>query len=199
MTVYDNARELESNLPTFLTQEVETGYEVIVVDESSTDDTDDVLKRFKQSHPYLYTTFLPKPDHNVVRRRLALTIGVKAAKNEWIILSDIQAVPNTEDWLKEVSDAIGGSTRAMVGYFRKKGLLLETFDDIGQTRQVISKAERKKAYGHRGKRLKYLRGKYDFIAVRREDAHDILKYFEQSISLRRLLGLRLSIACHNLF
>ena len=44
MTVYDQAHDLEENLPAFLTQEYEPGYEVIVVDESSTDNTEDVLK-----------------------------------------------------------------------------------------------------------------------------------------------------------
>ena len=37
MTVYDQAGELEENLPAFLQQEYEPGFEVIVVDESSTD------------------------------------------------------------------------------------------------------------------------------------------------------------------
>ena len=41
MTVYDQAGELEENLPAFLQQEYEPGYEVIVVDESSTDRSGD--------------------------------------------------------------------------------------------------------------------------------------------------------------
>ena len=82
MTVYDHAHELEEHLPAFLTQEYEPGYEVIVVDESSTDETDDVLKLQKQSYPHLYTTFLPKPNRNITRLKLALTIGVKAAKKD---------------------------------------------------------------------------------------------------------------------
>ena len=60
MTVYDHARELEEHLPAFLTQEYEPGYEVIVVDETSTDETPDVLKLFKNDYPHLYSTFLPK-------------------------------------------------------------------------------------------------------------------------------------------
>lgn len=198
LTVYDQARELESQLPALLTQDYEPGYEVIVVDESSTDDTDDVLKLLKQEHPHLYSTFLPKPNRNITRQRLALTIGVKAAKNEWIIFTDVHFSPDA-GWLKEVSEALDSTTDMMLGYMRKKGLRLEAFEDIMQASRYVRKAERKRADGHRGRRLKYLRGKYDFIVVRKEEAHNLLKYFEHKISWWRLLGLRLSVFFSHLF
>ena len=129
MAVYEKARELEESLPDFLTQAYEPGYEVIVVDESSTDDTEDVLKLFKQEHPQLYTTFLPKPNLNITRRRLALSIGVKAAKNEWVIFTDINAKPTSSEWLKELAEFINGSSEVILGYFRKKGTKLQIFDE----------------------------------------------------------------------
>ena len=199
MAVYEKASELKESLPDFLMQAYEPGYEVIVVDESSTDDTEDVLKLFKQNYPQLYTTFLPKPNRDIVRRRLALSIGVKAAKNEWVIFTDINAKPTSAEWLKELSEFINGSSKVMLGYYRKKGTQLQIFDEVWEANKQIRKAERKRADGHEGKRLKYLRGKYDFIVVRRDHAHDLLKFFEQDISLRHLLGLRLSIICHNLW
>ena len=198
MAVYEKARELEESLPDFLTQAYEPGYEVIVVDESSTDNTEDVLKLFKQEYPHLYTTFLPKPNRNITRRRLALSIGVKASKNEWVIFTDINSKPTSLEWLKELAEFINDTSKVMLGYFRKKGTRLQIFDEVREASRQIRKAERKQADGHEGKRLKYLRGKYDFIVVRQDYAHDLLKFFEQDISLRRLLGLRLSIMCHNL-
>ena len=197
MAVCDNAHELEENLPAFLTQTYEPGFEVIVVDESSTDNTEDVLKLFKNDYPQLYTTFLPKPDRNITRRKLALTIGVKAAKNEWVILTDIHTTPPSEEWLKEIADCIDSTTEAMIGYYRKKGTKIQLFEDISQTRRLIRKAERKRADGHKGKHLKYLRGKYDFLVVKTSKAHDLLKFFEQKVSFRRLLGLRLAVMCQN--
>ena len=47
ITTYDDARKIEENLPVFLEQEYEPGYQVIIVDMSSTDDTADVLKSLK--------------------------------------------------------------------------------------------------------------------------------------------------------
>ena len=200
MTVYDNGKDLEENLPAYLTQQYEPGYEVIVVDESSTDDTDDVLKLMKQQYPHLYTTFLPKPDIHLVRKRLALTIGVKAAKNEWIIFTDIKAFPQDNTWLQTIADNLSSASDIMLARYNKKGeLVMYTFGGIEEVSNYVVKGERQRADGHKGTRLRKLRGKYDFIVVRTDHAHELLKLFEQHVGMGRLLGIRLSIFFHNLF
>ena len=199
MTVFDNGSDLEQNLPAFLTQTYEPGYEVIVVDESSTDHTDDVLKLMKQQYPHLYTTFLPKPDIHLVRKRLALTIGVKAAKNEWIIFSDIKAFPEDNTWLQTIADNLGNASGIMLARYRKGELIMHNFERLEEVSNYVIKGERQRADGHRGSRLKKLRGKYDFIVVRADEAHELLKLFEQHVGFARLLGLRLSIFFRNLF
>ena len=199
MTVFDNGSSIEQNLPAYLTQQYEPGYEVIVVDESSTDNTDDVLKLLKQQYPHLYSTFLPKPDIHLVRKRLALTIGVKAAKNEWVIFSDINAFPENDTWLQTINDNLGDSSPIMLARYKKGDLIMRTFEDIEEVSNYIIKGERQRADGHKGSHLRKLRGKYDFIVVRTDEAHELLKLFEQKISLGRLLRLRLSIFFKNLF
>ena len=199
MTVFDNGSDLEQHLPAFMTQVYEPGYEVIVVDESSTDQTDDVLKLMKQQYPHLYSTFLPKPDIHVVRKRLALTIGVKASKNEWIIFSDINAFPQDDNWLQTIADNLGDTTGIMLGRYKKGELTTRLFEDIEAVSDYIVKGERQRADGHKGSRLRKLRGKYDFVVVRADEAHELLKYFEQPIGFGRLLGLRTRIMFRNLF
>lgn len=199
MTVYDNGKDLEENLPAYLSQQYEPGYEVIVVDESSTDNTDDILKLLKQQYPHLYTTFLPKPDIHRIRKRLALTIGVKAAKNERIIFSNINAFPQDETWLQTIADNLGNASGIMLGCYQKGELKMRLFDDLESVSDYIIKSERQRADGHKGTHLKNLRGKYDFIVVRTAEAHELLKRFDQSVGFGRLLGLRLSILFQNLF
>lgn len=199
MTVFDNGNELEQHLPAFLTQQYEPGYEIIVVDESSTDNTDDVLKMMKQQYPHLYSTFLPKPDIHVTRKRLALTIGVKASKNEWIILSDIYSFPQSATWLQDISDNLVEESGIMLGYYKKGELKMRLFEDMESASDYIIKGERQRADGHKGTRMRKLRGKYDFIVVKADKAHELLKYFEQPVGFCRLLSLRTSIFFRNIF
>jgi len=102
LTVHDNAEQISRNLPMLLNQQYE-GFEVIVVDESSNDDTADQLKLLKASNPHLYTTFIPESSHYLSRRKLALTLGVKAAKNEWVVFTDIDCVPDSPLWLQTLA------------------------------------------------------------------------------------------------
>ncbi len=199
MAVYEQASQLEANLPVFLTNTYESGYEVIVVDESSTDETDDVLKLLKQDHPNLYSTFIPKPNPHITRRKLALSLGIKAAKNEWIIITSIENAPAYEEWLKELSGVIDRTTEAVAGYYLKKGLRLQTFEDTDQTRSLVFKAERKRRKISKRRFLKFLCGRYDFIAVRRDKAYDVLSFFEQDASAIKLARLKLGVFFHQCF
>lgn len=199
MAVYEQASQLEANLPVFLTNTYESGYEVIVVDESSTDETDDVLKLLKQDHPNLYSTFIPKPNPHITRRKLALSLGIKAAKNEWVIITSIDNAPAYEEWLKELSGVIDRTTEAVAGYYLKKGLRLQTFEDTDQTRSLVVKAERKRRKISKRRFLKYLCGRYDFIAVRRDKAYDVLSFFEQDASALKLARLKLGVFFHQCF
>ena len=182
IAVHDQAQEIAQNLPVLLTQQYGNGddYEVIVVDESSTDETADVLKQLKTQYSHLYTTFLPKYQFQKNRRRLALTIGVKAARKEWLIFVDISTPPPSDLWLEELSQSAYAPTALMLGYInRKKGTVrLQTFDDIEKARHIISKTERARTHGHDGQWLRYLRGRYDFVVVGTNMGHDTLRLFE---------------------
>lgn len=199
MAVYEQASQLEANLPVFLTNTYKSGYEVIVVDESSTDETDDVLKLLKQDHLNLYSTFIPKPNPHITRRKLALSLGIKAAKNEWVIITSIENAPAYEEWLKELSGVIDRTTEAVAGYYLKKGLRLQTFEDTDQTRSLVVKAERKRRKISKRRFLKFLCGRYDFIAVRRDKAYDVLSFFEQDASALKLARLKLGVFFHQCF
>lgn len=98
ITTNDNAREIEEKLPLYLAQDYEADYQVIIVSCEGDGDTDDVMKRYA-SERRLYHTFIPKSSRYVSRKKLAITMGVKAAKYEWVLLTDIECRPAGKDWL----------------------------------------------------------------------------------------------------
>lgn len=182
ITAHDKGAELERNLPVLLSQKYEPGFEVIVVDESSTDNTDDVLTILKAGHSNLYTTFIPDSSHYLSRRKLALTIGIKAAKNEWIIMTDADCRPESENWLKAIAVHCTKDNDLVLGYtnYDKKAKPFHRFEQMLLSCYAMRKAVKGIAYRYNGnnlamrksvfmsnngfvKNLKYLRGEYDFI------------------------------------
>ena len=188
IVVHDEAELLKQNLPQFIAVAEETNAEVIIVDDMSSDETPDILNKMRSEHQLLYTTFLPQSVVvNPSRIRLALSVGVKAAKAQRLVIADIHRPPMSADWLTGLDDG-----EAALVYTSRKGALIHLIaDELSDLCAKIVKAERKGGKGHHGKWLKQQRGLYDAVAVNREQAYELIKLFDQPVSGWRLLGLRL--------
>ena len=198
MTIYNQAHDLEEGLPAFLKQEYEPGYEVIVVDESSTDETPDVLKLLKNEYKHLYSTFLPKPSAQTFRRKLALNIGIKASHHVYIIMANVNNPPADTDVFKAIAEVLDQKAELTLGYVTKKHIRLQPFDTVAEAEGHIRRLERKLKKVRERKYGNYIWGRYDFIIVRKECAIELLKLFEQKISPTKLFGIRLGILWENL-
>ena len=198
IVVHDQADTLERNLPQFLTVASASQGEVIVVDDSSTDETPDVLKRLKEGNAHLYTTFLPKSVPNKSRLQLALNIGAKAALSGRIVFADITRPPLVNEWLTGLAD---GAVTAV--YCRLKHgtpqVTHQMFDDMEEATDCLLKAERRGGGGHRGRWFRMRRGMYDAIAVNKEHTVEAIKLFDQRLSTGRKIRLGLSVFFKNLF
>lgn len=199
MTAYDQAYELKENLPVFLSQQYEPGYEVVVVDESSTDETADLLKLLKNDYPNLYTTFLPKSEGYALSKKQAYNIGVKAAKNDWLIFANANHPPVGDDVLQAISDSIDTTADLTLGYLTKKGIKLQAFVEVDSAKDHITRIERKLQKVRKRKRHHYRWGRYDFIVTRKQQAFDMLKYFELKPSFFARQAMRWRIFWKNLF
>ncbi len=182
IAAHDNAEELKVNLPLLLSQQYPAEFEVIVVDESSSDETDDVLTLLKNEYSNLYTTFIPQSSHYLSRRKLALTVGVKAARYEWIIFTDADCAPDTDQWLATMAQSCTVSNDIVIGYtnYDSESKAFYRFDQLLTALYSMRQATRKYAYRACGgnlavrkstfmksngflQNLKYLRGEYDFM------------------------------------
>ena len=198
IVVHDQAEALERNLPQFLTVASAAQGEVIVVDDSSADDTPNVLKPLKESNAHLYTTFLPKSVPNRSRLQLALNIGVKAALSDRIVFADITRPPLVSEWLTGLTE---GTVTAV--YCRLKHgtpqVTHQLFDDMEEAANTLLKAERRDGDGHRGRWFRMRRGMYDAIAVNKALTLDAIKLFDQRLTVGKKMQLGMSVFFKNMF
>jgi len=111
----NEADNLKKNLPIVLGQNY-INYEVIVVDDYSTDDTLNILKEIQKKHPQLSIitkdNFEDRPG-----KKAALAFAIKKAKNDILLFTDADCYPNSKDWLKQMSKHFGhDSVEIVLGY-----------------------------------------------------------------------------------
>lgn len=100
------ARNESFNLQTFLPAVLQQEYpehlwEVIVVNDGSTDDTGEILAQFQKTFKNLRTvTIAADAVKDLPGKKYALSQGVKAAKYDLLLLTDADCQPASDQWLK---------------------------------------------------------------------------------------------------
>ena len=119
---------LEKNLPSILEQDY-PDYEVIVVNDCSTDDTDLVIGKFIKKYKHLRTTSISEDKKFKHGKKLALTIGIKAAKSEHLIFTDADCKAESNKWLKLISRNFSKEKTIILGYgaYYSKNSLLNNY------------------------------------------------------------------------
>jgi len=105
IAAHNQATQLRRYLPEILEQDYER-FEVIVVDMISTDDTKDILERLEMQYANLRHTFVPASARDISIERLALTLGFRAAANEWVVITHPDCHPASSQWLRRLGETI---------------------------------------------------------------------------------------------
>ena len=97
----DHAEALETLLGKIFGQEYPSPMEVVVVNDGKSDEIKDVITRIRhlEHRDNLFLTFIPENLRNVSRRKLALTLGVKAAHNPVIVALTEESKLYSTQWL----------------------------------------------------------------------------------------------------
>jgi glycosyltransferase involved in cell wall biosynthesis len=123
------ARNEGNNLQRFLPLVLEQNYinyEVIVVNDGSCDDTENVIKDLQKVYNNLYITNIPQETRIISHKKLAITVGVKAAKNEILLFTDADCRPLTPDWITTMVRNFDENTEFVLGhgnYYRESSFI----------------------------------------------------------------------------
>ncbi len=121
----NEAENLKSLIPKLMEQDY-YDFEVSVALDRCSDDSLDIMKIFEKQYDNLKTVIIDElPDH-FSPKKYALTLGAKGASNEWLLFTDADCRPQSENWLSGFANQMTSDTDVLVGYApysRKNGLL----------------------------------------------------------------------------
>lgn len=155
----NESENLINNLPLILQQDYPS-YEVVVVNDCSEDDSQDILEKINEKYPHLHITQIKRDEKFVHGKKLALTIGIKAAKNEWLLLTDADCTPISDKWLSTMQRNFTDENAIVLGYGKyqtERGLLNSfiRFDTFFIAMQYLSYTMARLPYMGVGRNLAY--------------------------------------------
>lgn len=115
--VYNQAETLDVLLPCLFGQPYRGSFEIIVVDQISTDNTVEIIKRYRQANEHLRFTHVPPTSRNIELRKLAITLGVKAAHGEWVIVLSPDTSPLADTWLSYYAQSLTDDVDWVEAYY----------------------------------------------------------------------------------
>ncbi len=97
-----DADNLHRMLDRILGQDYPAAFEVIVVNEGESADVRDTVSMLRATHHNLYLTFTPEGVVNLSRKKLALTLGIKAARYDTVVLTTTAVDIESDSWLRRM-------------------------------------------------------------------------------------------------
>lgn len=156
----DEADNLIRNLPGSLVQDYPTTHEVIVVNDNSHDDSKYILEEYKRRYKQLQILELKQEAKFIQGKKFPLSMGIKAAKYEIVLLTDADCVPASEHWIAKMQAEYGDDIEIVLGYgalHKKKGFFnqLVRWETFHSALQYLSYSRRGLTYMGVGRNLSY--------------------------------------------
>ena len=156
----DEDENIARNLPGVLVQQYASSSEVVVVNDNSLDDSKYILQELKKAFKSLNVVELTQEAKLISGKKYPLSIGIREAKYEVLLLTDADCVPGSEFWLQKMQDGYDDTTEVVLGYgayHKRKGLLnkLIRFETFHTALQYFSYALAGIPYMGVGRNLSY--------------------------------------------
>ncbi len=157
---HDEEKNLRLLVPALLAQDYPQ-FEVIIVEDRCNDGTYDYLLEATKQDARLKMVRVQHLPAHVNGKKFALTLGIKAASNEWVLLTDADCMPSN-GWIRSMALAMDDSKQIIIGYSpynRFAGYLnaFIRFESLVTSIQFIGWAMLGRPYMGMGRNLAYRR------------------------------------------
>lgn len=107
---------LYEKLPLILDQEYPSPFEVVLVNHQSIDDSSYLLDAMQRQYPNLVVMEVKRNAHLPASKKFPLTMGIKKAKYDHLVLTDADCKPTSNQWLKLMAESFSEKKQIVLGY-----------------------------------------------------------------------------------
>ncbi|MFT4698232.1 MAG: glycosyltransferase involved in cell wall biosynthesis [Flavobacteriaceae bacterium] len=160
----NEAENLKINIPIWQQQDY-NDFEIILINDSSYDDTLEVLESFAKEDSRIKIVNVKNNEAFWGNKKYSLTLGIKAAKNKRMLFTDADCKPNSTLWMKKMVTQFSSKKQLILGfgtYQKKSGFLnkLIRYETLLTAIQYFSYAKSGMPYMGVGRNLAYTSNLY---------------------------------------
>ena len=158
-------KNLLKQLPVLVSQNY-PNYELVLVDDASNDQTLDLFEEYEKQYPFVKLVKVINNEAFWGNKKFALTLGIKAAKNEYLLFTDANCSLISENWISEMTCHFSFKKTIVLGYGaydKIKGSVLNKiirFDGVVTAIQYLSWAKIGKPYMGIGRNMAYKKSEF---------------------------------------
>ena len=119
ITVIVCAKNEEENVANFIPLLAEQNYpdfEIVLIDDASSDSTLDIFEGFEKQYPNIRLVKVENNEAFWGNKKYALTLGIKAARKEYLLFTDADCYPTSKEWITAMSSQFTMQKTIVLGY-----------------------------------------------------------------------------------
>lgn len=195
-----NEEESIKKLVPLLAEQDYPDYEIILIDDASSDETLDIFEEFEKQYHHVKLVKVENNEAFWGNKKFALTLGIKAAKKEYLLFTDADCYPTSKDWITQMSSQFTMSKTIVLGYgaYEKvKGSFLNKiirFDEMLTATQYFAWAKLGAPFMGEGRNMAYK--KEEFFKVNGYIEHMNIRSGEDSLFINQAANKKNTAICY---
>ncbi len=91
-------------------------YEIVLIDDASSDHTLDIFEEFEKQYQHVRIVKVENNEAFWGNKKFALTLGIKAARKEYLLFTDADCYPKSKNWILEMTAHFTMQKTIVLGY-----------------------------------------------------------------------------------
>ena len=176
-------------------------FEIVLIDDASSDETLDLFEAFEKQYHNIRLVKVANNEAFWGNKKFALTLGIKAARKEYLLFTDADCYPVSKDWITQMSSQFTMSKTIVLGYgaYEKvKSSFLNKiirFDAMLAATQYFSWTKSGNPYTGEGRNLAYK--KEEFFKVNGYINHMNIRSGEDTLFINEASNKKNTTICYS--